>query len=97
MEEIIHNSKKQCFIVHKNGCSYCKKAFDELNKINICFDDYEVKDDDFEMKKKLIDLTNHKTYPQIFIKGKFIGGYNELMVLIMTNRIYDMLEICPVF
>lgn len=97
IQNLIYNSKEGCFIVHKASCSYCQKAFQELKNINIGFDSFEIKDKDLQLKQELISLTNHKTFPQIFIKGKFIGGYTELMGLIMTNKIYDMLGICPSF
>jgi glutaredoxin 3 len=91
----INNSKEDCFIFYKNSCSYCLKAKAALESINIIYDCSEIKSE--EEKNNLVKLTNHKTFPQIFIKKQFIGGYNELMVLIMTNKIYEMLQICPDF
>lgn len=36
--------------------------------------------------KNLIEKTNHKTVPQIFINKKFIGGYTELKNLIIKIK-----------
>lgn len=95
MMDAINISKENCFIFYKNSCSYCLKAKAALESINILYECSEIKSD--EEKNNLFKLTGSKTFPQIFIKKQFIGGYNELMVLIMTNKIYEILQICPDF
>ena len=31
--------------------------------------------------------TEHKTYPKIFYKGNFVGGYTQFHVMVMNNRL----------
>ena len=43
-------------------------------------------DSDF---KSLNKITNHSNFPQIFIDGKFIGGYSELAELNASGKLID--------
>lgn len=84
----------KCVIFTKNDCSYCKKVIKDLKSIDAEFKLYDTETID---SQKLYNLTRSKTYPQIFIGNNFIGGYSELSILIMTNRIYRMLDMDPTF
>ncbi len=70
----------------KDGCIWCNRAkrflsvlpkemvvnYREINLSNVTAEQYEIE------KTKLIENTAQKTFPYIFIDGKFIGGFNEL-------------------
>ena len=88
------NTNKVLIIV-KNNCKYCDAAKNEFNKLNIPFATTEFQ----EYNRDILYLfTNgHKTFPQIFINGKFIGGHDSLLIYIMTNKLFDMLQMNPVF
>lgn len=69
-------------VVHaKVGCPYCTKAVDLLHRNGIKY--REISYDPaspmyMQNAQKLMAQTGSRTFPQIFIDGKFIGGYTEL-------------------
>ena len=74
-------------IFSKPSCVYCDLAADLLTDKNVSFIKFNIGDytddenfDDFFTE--LIEKTNQKTFPMIFMKQKFIGGYSELKKLV---------------
>ena len=62
------------------GCGYCAGARQLLSDQGLDFVDLDVYTD----PKHKLDMnrrTSNKTYPQIFIDGESIGGYEELLKL----------------
>jgi glutaredoxin 3 len=67
---LIKNNKKEMIKIYvKKGCPFCALAIDLLKKKNKEFTKIIVSKPDYEYGR---------TVPQIFIDGKFIGGYSEL-------------------
>jgi glutaredoxin 1 len=67
-------------IYTKDGCGYCIKAKNLLENKNINYKEYKVGSNG--VTKELIQERAGKpinTVPQIFINGKHIGGYTELV------------------
>ena len=61
------------------GCTYCKKAVEWCEDKNIETTYYDVTDTS-ELIDELIERIGVvKTVPQIFINGKHIGGYEDLV------------------
>lgn len=63
------------------SCKFCKSAKELLNKKNLKFEELEVISDSLNMAKmmKVVKGRVHPiTMPQIFIDGKYIGGFSEL-------------------
>lgn len=60
-----------------NNCAYCDAAKSLLKTRNLPFTEENITSDD-DKRAWLINETGHRTMPQIFIDGKFIGGYTEL-------------------
>lgn len=60
-----------------NNCGYCEAAKSLLASSNLNFTAINITNDD-KKRIELIEKTNHRTMPQIFIDGRFIGGYMEL-------------------
>lgn len=60
-----------------NNCGYCEAAKALLKNLDLDFKEINITHDD-DQKLALINKTGHRTMPQIFIDGQFIGGYNEL-------------------
>ena len=78
-------------VIHtKVGCPYCEDAKQFFNKRKMPFREviYDPsKPRDYEQRKNaLIQKTKHITFPQIFINGKFIGGYSDLLQVAKQNR-----------
>lgn len=60
-----------------NNCGYCEAARALLKSKGLDFLEINITDD-FDKRQALVEKTNHRTMPQIFIDDKFIGGYTEL-------------------
>lgn len=60
-------------------CSYCVQAKALLKRENLSFEEINL-DDQPELRHKLSSENNgYRTVPMIFVNGKFIGGYTELV------------------
>lgn len=60
-----------------NNCGYCEAAKSFLKSKGLAFSEINITDD-IQKRHELVEKTNHRTMPQIFIDDKFIGGYTEL-------------------
>ena len=63
-----------------NYCPYCRRAEALLKQKGIAFEATDVTDDQ-KTREWLVQTTGFKTVPQIFIDGKAIGGYDQLVQL----------------
>ena len=64
------------YIIGREGCPYCTKAKQLLDSSGIL---YEYADKTFDKAaQRLFDKSGFTTVPQIYRKGKHIGGYTEL-------------------
>lgn len=71
----------------KDNCSYCVKAKHILNSKNISFEERNISKE--WTKEQLLEaVPNAKTVPQIFLWGKYIGGYDSLMEYIENHNMY---------
>ncbi|KAJ1363255.1 Glutaredoxin [Parelaphostrongylus tenuis] len=86
-------------IYTKDGCSFCTKAKELLNneKIEECNTDELKEANPQEYKPRingLVYVTRQTTMPQIFICGKFIGGFTDLEKLQKSRELYGRLAEC---
>ena len=63
-----------------NYCPYCRRAEGLLKQKGIPFEAVDVTEDT-KTREWLVKETGFKTVPQIFIDGKPIGGYENLVQL----------------
>jgi len=65
-------------MIIKVGCPYCINAETFLNSNNIKYEklDYTQHRD---LDSEITTRTGHRTYPKIYLDGKFIGGYTDLI------------------
>lgn len=80
-------------IFSKSYCSYCKKAITLAETYGI---DPEIIQLDTISNGKtihnnLINRTNQKTVPVIFIHDQFIGGYSDFLMLHQNNQLTSFL------
>lgn len=61
-------------------CGYCRMAEALLRRRDIAFIAVDVTDLP-EARSWLIEATGRRTVPQIFIRGKSIGGYTDLAAM----------------
>lgn len=81
-EQLIH--KSNVVIFSKSYCPYCSKAKKLLqtlsdSKINIL--ELDLEPNGTKIQDELFRKTNQKTVPNIFIKKKHIGGYDDILKL----------------
>ena len=62
-------------IYSKNNCGYCDRAKIKLQQYN---PKIYMLDKDYTRNEFYIKFPNAKTFPQIIINNKLVGGYNEL-------------------
>jgi len=62
------------------ACAYCVRAKQLLASKHIPFTEYDCSVDD-DALTRVRTLTTRKTFPQIFIDGENIGGFDELAKL----------------
>jgi glutaredoxin 3 len=62
-----------------------RKGIKEIEKIRI--------DLQPEMREVMIEKTNRRTVPQIFINGEHVGGYDDMAALDRAGKLDPMLAI----
>ena len=65
-------------IYTRPGCGYCTHAKRLLTSKGLKFTEHDVYQQP-EMASQMRSRTSGRTYPQIFVAGSAIGGFNELM------------------
>ena len=71
-------------------CPYCTMAKRLLTRKNTTYKEINV---DFEpgMRKEMMQRSNRRTVPQIFIGNKHIGGFDDLYALDRDNQLDPLL------
>jgi glutaredoxin len=74
-------------IYTKTGCSYCTKAISFLQDLGLKFtiidsDPYLADKDALLAFIQNLAGKEHKTFPIVFFDGKFIGGYDDLLLFL---------------
>ncbi|CAB3409125.1 unnamed protein product [Caenorhabditis bovis] len=101
-KKIAEEVKRHPVVVYtKDGCGYCVMAKNELYEDGIKYTEKnlnaiaQVNPDGVQAYLQgLVDLTRQKTVPQIFVCGKFLGGYTELHAA--RPNLATILETCSV-
>ncbi|HEY4014720.1 MAG TPA: glutaredoxin 3 [Polyangiaceae bacterium] len=72
-------------------CPYCVAAKRLLSARAIAFEEVDVSGDR-DKRDWLVEATGRRTVPQIFIRGRAIGGYEELAALDRSGELRTMLD-----
>jgi glutaredoxin 3 len=67
-------------------CPYCVRAKKLLQSRDIAYEEIDVSEDD-ELRADVIKRTGRRTVPQIFIDGRSIGGFEELLALDVAGEL----------
>ena len=78
-------------IYTKTTCPACVLAKQVLNQKGVSFEEF-VMDDKPQELKALIEKTNMRTVPQIFINGHLIGGCSDMIDLDKKNQLDILLQ-----
>jgi glutaredoxin 3 len=75
----------QVKILTSPSCSYCYAAKDLLQREGITYQEVEAFKDS-EQAQQLLTQSGQRTFPQVFINEKSIGGFTELSKLIRDEE-----------
>jgi len=70
----------------KNGCGYCNLAKSLLRENYAEIEERNIQQD-WTKAQLLYVLPDVKTVPQIFIDGKYVGGYEELKKYLYRRKL----------
>lgn len=73
------------------SCPYCTRARELLESKNIAYTDIRI-DQHPEKRDEMINKSNRRTVPQIFINGHSIGGCDDLYALNQTGQLDKLLR-----
>lgn len=73
------------------GCPYCQNAVRLMKRNNLPHKAINI-GNNAHMMTNLANSTGSKTVPKIFVQGRFIGGYNELIQLYESGDLMRMLS-----
>mmetsp|Transcript_43818 Transcript_43818/g.70142 ORF Transcript_43818/g.70142 Transcript_43818/m.70142 type:complete len:98 (+) Transcript_43818:80-373(+) len=82
-------------IYSKEQCKYCVMAKDFMGQNGIPYEEKKLDPESegyAEERERLIEATAHKTFPWIYIKEDFVGGYNDLLHAYSTQKLHVMLQ-----
>jgi glutaredoxin 3 len=74
------------------NCPYCTKAKALLQKKNLAFEEFNVKEDQEKFNEMLELSGGRKTIPQIFINGLHVGGCDDLYALNDAGKLDELLS-----
>ena len=72
-------------------CPYCVRAKQLLERKGIKYKEINLSHEAPEVRVELMQRTNHRTVPQIFIKDQFIGGFDQLYALEREGKLDELL------
>ena len=62
----------------KNGCMFCEWAKELLAEKGIAYEERNISQGEWTREQLLEAAPGTKTVPQIFLNGKYVGGFTEL-------------------
>lgn len=72
-------------------CPYCVRAKQLLERKGITYKEINLSNEAPEARIELMQRTNHRTVPQIFIKDQFIGGFDQLYALEREGKLEELI------
>ncbi len=72
-------------------CPYCVRAKQLLERKGVAYKEINLSNEAPEVRVELMQRTNHRTVPQIFINQQFIGGFDQLYALEREGKLDDLL------
>ena len=75
----------------KTTCSFCNRAKKLLKSEGLEFEEINLELHPDQLQP-LIERTNYRKVPQVFINDKFIGGFSELQLLKTSGELKELLD-----
>jgi len=90
VERVALQEDNRTIVYGKDNCPFCKMAVEELTIRGIVFDYIDL----VEIKKSAAEVTGRDvtSVPQIYYEGRYIGGYEDLMIYLNGGADYDLVQ-----
>lgn len=78
-------------VIYSSGhCPYCVMAKQLLDRKGVAYDEIRV-DQHPEKREEMMQKSQRRTVPQIFINGKAVGGYTDLVDIDRSGQLDALL------
>ena len=71
------------------GCGFSANVVQILNKMNVKYIDVDILHDD-NFKENMKKFTNWPTFPQLYVKGKFVGGCDIVKEMFESGELLEL-------
>ena len=71
------------------GCGFSAHVVQILNKMNVKYIDVDILHDD-NFKENMKKFTNWPTFPQLYVKGEFVGGCDIVKEMFETGELLEL-------
>ena len=71
------------------GCGFSAHVVQILNNINVNYVDIDVLNDE-NLKENMKKFTNWPTFPQLYVKGEFVGGCDIVKEMFETGELLEL-------
>jgi len=71
------------------GCGFSAHVIQILNKMNVKYIDVDILHDD-NFKENMKKFTNWPTFPQLYVKGEFVGGCDIVKEMFETGELLEL-------
>jgi Grx4 family monothiol glutaredoxin len=92
LKSLVNSQKLMIFIKgtpQEPRCGFSSRLLQILKDLNLTFGSFDVLQDD-SVRQGLKEFSNWPTYPQIYVKGEFIGGLDILEELVKSGEFQEM-------
>ena len=73
------------------GCGFSAHVVQILNNLNVDYVDIDVLNDD-NFKENMKKFTNCPPFPQLYVKGEFVGGCDIVKEMFETGELLELLN-----
>ena len=73
------------------GCGFSSHVVQILNNLNLDYVDIDVLNDE-NFKENMKKFTNWPTFPQLYVKGEFIGGCDIIKEMFDSGELLELLN-----
>ena len=75
-------------------CPYCTRSKMLLQNKGVTWEEIRI-DQDRARMREMLERSQRRAVPQIFIDGRHIGGFDDLTLLDASGELDDLLHIAP--
>jgi Grx4 family monothiol glutaredoxin len=77
-------------------CGFSRKVVDTLGELGVDYGTFDILNDD-TVRQGLKDYSNWTTYPQLYIKGEFIGGCDIVLEMHQSGELKQVILFFPLY